>query len=105
MLRNISMSDEPPLSHADLRRLFEHLDRAAMNGYECDHSFALTTDFLQQRGLPLEPILAWLSENGAGCDCEIMFNVAQQWDHVVGYVAPDDESEEDAQTKPWWKFW
>jgi hypothetical protein len=31
-------------------------------------------------------MLKWLGENGAGCDCEIMFNVAQQWEEKVGYV-------------------
>lgn len=32
----------PPVSHAELRALFEHLDRTSMTGYECDHTFVLS---------------------------------------------------------------
>ncbi|MDP3073416.1 MAG: DUF2695 domain-containing protein [Opitutaceae bacterium] len=83
------MSYEPPISHAELRDLFEHLDRTSMTGYECDHSYKLTIAFLQKRSLPVEPMLAWLGENGAGCDCEVMLNTAAQWEEIVGYVPPD----------------
>jgi hypothetical protein len=87
-----TMNDEPPISHAELRDLFEHLDRTAMTGHECDHSFSLTRDFLTKRSLPVEPMLKWLGENGAGCDCEVMFNTAAQWEEIVGYVPPDEDA-------------
>ena len=77
---------DPPVSYSDLRDLFEHLDRVSTSGYTCDHRFTQTASFLAARNLTPEPMLAWLSENGAGCDCEVMFNVAQQWEEKVGYV-------------------
>jgi hypothetical protein len=85
------MTDTGPISHPLLRDLFEHLDRSSMSGYKCDHTFALTRRFLTDRALPVEEILLWLSREGAGCDCEVMFNVAPEWEEVVGYEPPDDD--------------
>ena len=102
------MNDDKPISNGDLRDLFEHLDRTSITGYECDHTFALTKAFLQEKQLPIDALLQWLGENGAGCDCEVMFNVSQQWEEVVGYVAPDtddDDPSDSEERKPWWKFW
>ena len=77
---------EPPISYADLCSLFQHLDRISGTGYECDHTFALTRAFLKGRSLDVEEMLLWLGEGGAGCDCEVIFNVAQQWEEKVGFV-------------------
>jgi hypothetical protein len=85
------MDDEPPISHDGLRDLFERLDRTSGTGYQCDHTFALTEKFLRERGLPVEPMIEWLGENGAGCDCEVMMNTAAQWEEIVGYQPPDDD--------------
>ena len=85
----MSDSYKAPIPKEHLRDLFEHLDRSSMRGYQCDHRFTLTRPFLKDRALPENEILAWLSEQGAGCDCEIMFNVAPEWEEAVGYVAPD----------------
>ena len=85
------MSDnyQAPISKEHLRDLFEHLDRSSMRGYQCDHRFTLTRAFLADRRLRESETLAWLSEQGAGCDCEIMFNVAPEWEEVIGYEPPD----------------
>ena len=80
------MNIEPPITYAELRSLFEHLDRISATGYQCNHTFTQTTRFLMSCGVGVEPMLVWLGENGAGCDCEVVFNVAQQWDEKVGYV-------------------
>ena len=83
------MDIEPPIAYVDLRSLFERLDRVSSSGYECDHAFTQTTRFLEERNLRVAPMLSWLGQNGAGCDCEVMFNVAQQWEERVGY-GPDE---------------
>lgn len=85
------MGDDPPIGHEALRDLFEHLDRASMTGYQCGHSFSLTENFLQDRSLPVQPMLEWLGENGAGCDCEVMMNTAAEWEEIVGYEPPEDD--------------
>lgn len=85
------MDQEPPISREALRDLFERLDRTSMTGYECDHTFALTEKFLRERSLVVEPMLTWLGENGAGCDCEVMMNTAARWENLVGYESPDED--------------
>lgn len=86
------MSSDPPISRTALRDLFERLDQTSMTGYQCDHTFALTKAFLQERGLPTAAMVEWLGENGAGCDCEVMMNTAGEWAEVVGYQPPDEEA-------------
>lgn len=86
------MGDDPPISLDALRGLFERLDRTSMTGYQCDHTFAVTQEFLRERGLAVEPMIEWLGENGAGCDCEVMMNTAAQWEHIVGYEPPDEDA-------------
>lgn len=85
------MGDDPPITHDNLRDLFERLDRTSATGYPCDHTFALTEHFLRERSLPIKPMLEWLGENGAGCDCEVMMNTAAQWEEIVGYVPPEED--------------
>ncbi len=95
---------EMPVSKENLRALFEYLDRTAMTGHECDHSFSLTKSFLREKQLPEDTIMPWLSKHGAGCDCEVMFNVAGDWADVVGYAAPDEEENGRSLSqdkKPW----
>ncbi len=86
------MNDEPPISHDELRGLFEFLERISGTGYECDHKYSITEKFLRMRNLPVQPMLTWLGENGAGCDCEVMFNTAPQWEEIVGYIPSDEDA-------------
>ena len=86
------MEEEPPISHENLRDLFERLDRTSMTGYQCDHTFALTEVFLRERGLPVEAMIGWLGDNGAGCDCEVMMNTAAEWEEIVGYESPNADA-------------
>ena len=88
-----AMTDDLPVSNADLRALFELLDEESGNGYECDHGFTLTRRFLAERRLPVEDVLRWLGENGAGCDCEVIFNVEQQWGAHVGFEPEESKVE------------
>jgi hypothetical protein len=87
-----AMDEEPPISHDALRDLFERLDRTSMTGYECDHTFSITRKFLRERDLPVEPMIEWLGENGAGCDCEVIMNTTTEWEDIVGYRPPDEDA-------------
>ena len=74
--------DLPPISRADLKALFDHL--SCPNPAPCTHTMKETTDFLRQRALPIQETISWLNENGAGCDCEVIFNVDAEWGEYAG---------------------
>jgi hypothetical protein len=84
------MDSDAPISKENLRDLFECLDRKSMTGYECDHSYIVTSCFLAERDLPVGATVPWLGGQGAGCDCEVIFNVVPVWEEAVGYVPPDE---------------
>lgn len=108
---------ELPVPPVALRDLFARLNEVSGGGYECDHRFTQTTRFLTERGLPVDAMLAWLGENGAGCDCEVVFNVEEKWGESVGYQPPDEDSPEKhpeslerpdplpLPRRPCWGFW
>jgi Protein of unknown function (DUF2695) len=75
--------NEPPISHTDLKELFEWLDRP--NPPPCEHGYKETLQFLNSRGLQIDPTLKWLQDNGGYCDCEIIYNVTDQWGGIVGF--------------------
>jgi hypothetical protein len=81
--------DLPPLSRADLKALFDHLDQPDPD--PCTHTFKETTAFLKSRKLPLEKTIEWLQFNGAGCDCEVIFNTEAEWSEWAGREPSDDE--------------
>ena len=81
--------DLPPLLRADLKALFDHLDRP--NPDPCTHTFKETSAFLRSRKLPLEKIIEWLQLNGAGCDCEVIFNTDAEWGEWAGRLLPEEE--------------
>ncbi|HTE20788.1 MAG TPA: DUF2695 domain-containing protein [Armatimonadota bacterium] len=74
---------EPPIPYPDLRDLFVLLDRP--NPRPCSHTHRETVRFLQERQLLVEPTLDWLRANGGHCDCEIIYNVSEEWGGKVGW--------------------
>ena len=74
--------DSIPMSHQDLRDLFDYLDRP--NPPPCDHTFRETLEFIKKRGLDAERIIPWLREYGGYCDCEVIFNVDDKFGEIVG---------------------
>ena len=79
--------DLPPLSRGDLKALFDHLD--APDPAPSTHTFKETRAFLNSRGLPVESTLEWLQSNGAGCDCEVIFNTEAAWGEWSGRTYDD----------------
>ena len=77
-----------PISSNDLRELFCFLDRP--DPPPCRKRLCETFEFLQRNELELEKTLMWLEANGAGCDCEVIFNTAQKYGPDVGFEPFDD---------------
>jgi len=80
----------PPLSRAELKALFDELDPP--NPPPCTHTFKEARAFLVRRSLPVEETLRWLLRNGAGCDCEVIYNTEAEWGEWAGR-APNDDTE------------
>ena len=96
--RNISMNEQlpppptedlPPLSRDELKGLFDYLGRP--NPEPCTHTFTETSIFLVSQELPLEPTIKWLQFNGAGCDCEVIFNTDAQCGEWAGRIPFEEE--------------
>jgi len=73
--------DSIPISHENLRDLFNHLDRG---GIECDHTLKETIEFLKSRNLDASKVVPWLNEYGGFCDCEVIYNVDEKFGEIVG---------------------
>jgi hypothetical protein len=71
-----------PLPDDQLRALFDMLD-GELPRRGCDHSLRLVRDWLLERGLPVEPVEAWLLDNGGCCDCEALANAEPAWQDAV----------------------
>jgi len=71
-----------PMSHENLRALFDLLDRE--NAPPCDHTLKETIEFLRERSLDVDRVLAWLREYGGYCDCEVIYNVDDKFGPIVG---------------------
>jgi Protein of unknown function (DUF2695) len=68
-----------PLPDEQLRELFDYL-RVEFPVQGCDRTLRLTEAWLNVRGLPVEPVVAWLNENGGYCDCEAAGNAREAWE-------------------------
>ena len=71
-----------PMPQGDLSDLFDHLDRDGAPG--CDNTLKETIEFLQERGLDVDRVLRWLREHGGHCDCEVIYNVDDEFGEILG---------------------
>jgi hypothetical protein len=71
-----------PLPTEQMQALFDMLD-VEFPRQGCDHSLRLTRAWLESKGLPVEPVEAWLRENGGHCDCEALANAEQAWEDAI----------------------
>lgn len=68
-----------PMSRAQFQALFDDLNEQ-LEENECGHNFDRTIAFLKAQDGPVDAVLKWLGEHGAGCDCEVLCNVEEQFE-------------------------
>ena len=68
-----------PIPRETFLDLFDFLDQE-LESLTCPADFTLTISFLKGRDLEVEMILEFLEANGAYCDCEVLFNVAERFE-------------------------
>ncbi len=74
-----------PLPNAQMQALFDMLD-VELPQRGCDHTLRLVREWLTRQGLNVEPVEAWLHENGGYCDCEALANAEQAWQDAIHEV-------------------
>src|SRR5262245_6388740 len=70
-----------PLPNDKIKALFDMLD-VELPRQGCDHTLRLTRAWIETTGLPMEPVIAWLQQNGGYCDCEALANVEEAWEQA-----------------------
>lgn len=66
-----------PMSREQFQKLFDYLDYIAQEK-ECDNTLRFTKRFLIENvGENGDAVIKWLNNNGAYCDCEILFNIEE----------------------------
>jgi hypothetical protein len=68
-----------PIDKEIFQELFDYLDGNL--GDECDHSLAMTIEFLKEKGIEnIDKVVEWLNDNGGYCDCEVLINVEEKFE-------------------------
>jgi len=64
------------------RKLLQEYQVKQMEEFEenLPHDFSLTNEFLKDKNADIEKVIEFLRENGAGCDCEVIFNVEEKFE-------------------------
>lgn len=65
---------ELPALKEDLKELIDTVDKRVGDN-RCDHTMRHTVDFIRERGMDEERVIAWLHRYGGYCDCEVVMNV------------------------------
>lgn len=66
-----------PMPVEGFMALFDYLD---IDYEKCEGDLRKTIAFLEENHYPVEKVVDWLRKNGAGCDCEVLFNVEEQFE-------------------------
>ncbi len=71
-----------PLPDSQMQALFDMLDKELpLQG--CDHTLRLVHRWLLDQKAGVEPVEAWLHDNGGHCDCEALANAEQAWQDSI----------------------
>jgi len=79
MAQEKEFEDSLPMERKLFYELFDFLNDKSET-VECNHDFSLTKEFLKDKNIDIEQVLEFLEENGAGCDCEVIFNVEEKFE-------------------------
>lgn len=70
-----------PMSRELFQSLFDYLDEKLTNS-DCDNTLKMTMFFLVEKsGINTDNVIEWLQDNGGNCDCEVLANVEEMFEH------------------------
>ena len=79
MMQEKEFESSLPMERKLFYELFDFLNDKSETT-ECKHDFSLTKEFLKGKNIDAKMVLSFLEENGAGCDCEVIFNVEEKFE-------------------------
>lgn len=80
----IAFENSAPLSVQQLKGLLSRLNTVS----RCNHTFTGVQAFAEQHSLDVNRVVLWLHEHGAHCDCEVVYNVYDEFGELVGCGDP-----------------
>lgn len=75
-----SFNDSLPMDEELFWQLFDYVDEKLEINDGCDHSLTFTREFLEKQSVDVESVLAWIINEGGGCDCEVLYNVEERFE-------------------------
>ncbi|WP_278457808.1 DUF2695 domain-containing protein [Veillonella parvula] len=75
-----SFKDSLPMDEELFWQLFDYVDEKLEINDGCDHSLTFTREFLEKQSVDVESVLAWIINEGGGCDCEVLYNVEERFE-------------------------
>ena len=81
----IAFENSAPLSVQQLKELLSRLNAAS----RCNHAFTDVRVFAEQHSLDVDRVILWLNEHGAHCDCEVVYNVYDEFGELVVWHLSD----------------
>ena len=81
----IAFENSAPLSIQQLRDLLSRLNAAS----KCDHTFTGVRSFSEQHCLDVDRLIFWLQEHGAHRDCEVIYNIYDEFGELMGWHLSD----------------
>ena len=75
-----SFKDSLPMDEELFWQLFDYVDEKLEENDGCDHSLTFTREFLEKQSVDVESVLAWIINEGGGCDCEVLYNVEERFE-------------------------
>ena len=71
-----------PMEEKRFVALFHFLEKA-LQEHPCNHTLGYTTLFLTENKVSdPEKVISWLTSHGGYCDCEVLYNVEEQFDYL-----------------------
>jgi len=80
---NLKFEQSLPVSREIFKSIFDFIDKHLLEN-ECDDTLKLTWKFLKKNQITnTDEVISWLQNNGGYCDCEVLYNVEEQFDNVI----------------------
>lgn len=80
---NLKFEQSLSVSREIFKSIFDFINKHLLEN-EWDNTLKLTRKFLEENQITnTDEVISWLQNNGGYCDCEVLYNVEEQFDNVI----------------------